>query len=150
MDKAYTQIYCHILIIVQGRFQLISNGWKDELYKYIAGIISNQGQKLIIINGMPDHVHLLIGMKANCNLSDLMRDIKGSSTKWINRKGFIGGKFKWQSGFGAFTNGHSEISIIANYIKSQERLHKNISLKEEYIGMLKEYDVDYKEEYLFN
>ncbi len=150
MDKVYTQIYCHILIIVHGRFQLISNSWKDELYKYIAGIISNQGQKLIIINGMPDHVHLLIGMKANCNLSNLMRDIKGCSTKWINRKGFIDRKFKWQSGFGAFTKGHSEISIIANYIKSQERLHKNISLKEEYIGMLKEYDVDYKEEYLFN
>ena len=94
MANTYTQIYFHIVFAVKGRNNIILSKWKDELYKYISGIISNKNQKLFTINGMPNHIHLLIGTKPNCNLSDLIRDIKSNSSKWINEKQFINGKFE--------------------------------------------------------
>ena len=104
----------------------------------------------MIINGMPDHLHLLIGTKPNCNLSDLVRDIKANSSKWINEKQFIKGKFEWQTGFGAFTIGQSQISKIVNYIKNQEVHHTKKTFKEEYTGFLNAYEIDYKNKYLFD
>ena len=104
----------------------------------------------MIINGMPDHLHLLIGTKPNCNLSDLVRDIKANSSKWINEKQFIKGKFEWQTGFGAFTIGQSQISKIVNYIKNQEAHHTKKTFKEEYTGFLNAYEIDYKNKYLFD
>ena len=103
MANTYTQLYFHIVFAVKGRNNLISINWEEELYKYITGIISNKNQKLMIVNGMPNHIHLLIGTKPNCNLSDLVRDLKANSSKWINEKRFVRGKFEWQRGFGAFT-----------------------------------------------
>ena len=149
MANTYTQLYFHIVFAVKGRQNLISKKWKDELYKYITGIISNKNQKLIIVNGMPDHLHLLIGTKPNCNLSDLVRDIKANSSKWVNEKGFINGKFEWQTGFGAFTLGQSQIPKILNYIKKQEEHHKKQTFKEEYIDFLNAYEIEFKNEYLF-
>ena len=109
MANTYTQLYFHLIFAVQGRANLISPKWKEELNKYITGIITNKGQKLIAINGMPDHLHLLIGMKPDCNLSDLLRDVKANSSKFVNDKNWIMGKFEWQKGFGAFTLGHSQL-----------------------------------------
>lgn len=149
MANTYTQLYFHIVFAVKGRQNHISKTWKDELYKYISGIISNKNQKLMIINGMPDHIHLLIGTKPNCNLSDLVRDIKANSSKWINEKHFVNGKFEWQTGFGAFTLGQSQISKIVNYIKNQEGHHSKKTFREEYIDFLKAYQIDFKNEYLF-
>jgi len=102
MANTYTQIHIHAVFAVQNRTSLIANGWKDELYKYIAGIVSKQGHKLLVINGMPDHLHLLIGLRPVQSLSDLMQDIKGSSSKWINDNKLVKGKFRWQEGFGRF------------------------------------------------
>ena len=103
MANTYTQLYVHLVFTVKGRSNLISTRWKEDLYKYITGIITNEKQKLMIINGMPDHLHLLIGLKPDCNLSDLMRTIKANSSKWINENRFVVGKFQWQTGFGAFS-----------------------------------------------
>lgn len=150
MANTYTQLYFHVVFAVKGRGNLIAKKWKDELYKYITGIISNKNQKLMIINGMPNHIHLLIGTKPNCNLSDLVRDIKSNSTKWINEKQFINGKFTWQTGFGAFTVSQSQLSKITVYIKNQEEHHKVKSFKEEYIDFLKAYNIQYKSEYIFD
>jgi len=150
MANTYTQLYFHVIFAVKGRRNHISKKWKDELYKYITGIILNKSQKLMIINGMPDHLHLLIGTKPNCNLSDLVRDIKANSSKWINEKQFIKGKFEWQTGFGAFTIGQSQISKIVNYIKNQEAHHTKKTFKEEYTGFLNAYEIDYKNKYLFD
>jgi len=150
MANTYTQLYFHVIFAVKGRRNHISKKWKDELYKYITGIILNKSQKLMIINGMPDHLHLLIGTKPNCNLSDLVRDIKANSSKWINEKQFIKGKFEWQTGFGAFTIGQSQISKIVNYIKNQEVHHTKKTFKEEYTGFLNAYEIDYKNKYLFD
>ena len=100
MANTYTQLYFHIVFAVRGRQNHISPKWKEELYKYISGVVTNKGQKLMTINGIPNHIHLLIDTKPNCNLSDLIRDIKANSSKWINEKRFINGRFMWQKGFG--------------------------------------------------
>jgi len=149
MANTYTQLYFHIVFAVKGRNNLIAIRWKDELYKYISGIITNKNQKLMIINGMPNHVHLLIGTKPTCNLSDLVRDIKANSSKWINEKQFINGKFEWQTGFGAFTIGQSQVPKIVNYIKNQEEHHKSKSFKEEYISFLNAYAIKFDSAYTF-
>ena len=137
MANTYTQIYFHIVFAVKGRTCHIANNWKEELYKYITGVIFHKDQKMIRINGMQDHVHILIGLKPNIMLSDLVRDLKSSSSKWINEKGFIKEQFSWQKGFGAFSVSHSELPKVINYIINQEQHHKTISFKEEYLNFVK-------------
>jgi len=149
MADTYSQIYIHIVFAVKGRDNLISGKWKDELYKYITGIINNEGQKLLAINGMPDHVHILIGLKPTVALSNIVRDIKANSSKFINEQRFIAGKFEWQQGFGAFSYSHSQIHVIVKYIENQEEHHKRQTFREEYLGFLKLFNVDYKEEFVF-
>ena len=150
MANTYTQLYFHVVFSVKGRQKLIAKKWKDELYKYITGIITNKHQKLLAINGVEDHIHILIGTKPTCNLSDLVRDIKSNSSKWVNELNLTQKKFQWQSGFGAFTLGHSQLGTIINYIERQEEHHRSKSLNEEYIAFLKSYEVAYKKEYLFS
>lgn len=123
MANTYTQLYFHIVFAVKGRANLISAHYKEELNKYITGIITNKKQKLMIINGMPDHLHLLISLKPDCCLSDLVREIKTSSSQFVNEKRWIPGKFEWQKGFGAFTVSHSGVKAVANYIENQEAHH---------------------------
>lgn len=149
MANTYSQLYIQIVFAVKGRQNLISSRWKNELYKYITGIVTNENQKLIVINGMPDHIHILIGLKPNKALSDLVRDIKANSSRFINEKRWINGKFEWQSGFGAFTYGHSQLTNVINYIQNQEEHHKTKTFREEYIGFLKAFEIDYKDEYVF-
>ncbi|WP_202700765.1 IS200/IS605 family transposase [Flavobacterium sp. UGB4466] len=150
MASTYSQLYIHIVFTVKGRQNLISKNWKDELYKYMTGIISNKGQKLIAINGMPDHIHILIGLKPDKSISDLVRDIKANSSKFINDSKWVNGKFEWQTGFGAFSYSHSHLTNVIRYIENQEEHHKTKTFKEEYIGFLKSFNVDFKNEYLFD
>ncbi|WPR72310.1 IS200/IS605 family transposase [Flavobacterium sp. NG2] len=150
MANTYSQIYIHIVFAVKGRQNLISKNWKDELYKYITGIVTNEGQKLIAINGMPDHVHILIGLKPDKSLSDLVRSIKANSSRFINDKKWINGKFEWQTGFGAFSYNHSQLTNVINYIQNQEEHHKKKTFKEEYVDFLKAFDIDYNNLYLFD
>ncbi|QLC66904.1 IS200/IS605 family transposase [Flavobacterium sp. LPB0248] len=150
MANTYSQLYIQIVFAVKGRQNLISKKWKDEIYKYITGIIVNQKQKLIAINGMPDHIHILVGIKPNISISDLVRDIKASSSKFINEQKWINGKFEWQTGFGAFSYGHSQLTNVIKYIENQEEHHKTKTFKEEYIAFLKLFNIDFKNEYLFD
>lgn len=150
MANTYSQLYIQIVFAVKGRQNLIAPQWKDELYKYITGIISNEGQKLIVINGMPDHVHILIGLKPNKSISDLVRDIKANSSRLINEKRWIKGKFEWQTGFGAFSYSHSHLDKVVQYIKNQEKHHAKKSFKEEYIAFLETFQIDYDNNYLFD
>lgn len=150
MANTYTQIYIHIVFAVKGRQNLVSKDWKDELYKYITGIITNEGQKLIAINGISDHIHILIGLKPDKSLSDLVRDIKANSSRFINERSWINGKFEWQTGFGAFSYNHSQLTNVISYIQNQEKHHKKKTFKEEYVEFLKSFDVDYKNEYIFD
>jgi putative transposase len=119
------------------------------LYKHITGIVQNQNHKVLAINGMPDHIHVLIGLRPNKSLSDLLQDIKGDSSGWINRKRFVNGKFSWQEGFGAFSYGKSQVNSVNGYIKNQEVHHRKKTFLEEYHEFLEKFEVDYDKRYLF-
>ena len=150
MADTFTQIYIHIIFAVKGRQHLISNTRKEELYMFISGIIRKNGQKIIAINGMPDHIHILIGLKPAKPLSDLVREIKANSSRFINEKRWITGKFEWQKGFGAFSYSHSQLTTVINYINNQEDHHKKKSFRQEYEEFLKLYRVDYNPSYLLD
>jgi REP element-mobilizing transposase RayT len=148
MPNTYSQLYAHVVFSVKKRENLISINWKEKLYQYITGIIKNKNQKLMIINGMPDHLHLLIGFNPDCSLSDLVRDIKSNASKWINENHFVKGKFEWQTGFGAFSVSPLQIKNVIKYIANQEEHHRKKSFQKEYIQFLQESGIEFKMEYL--
>ncbi|MCF8293752.1 MAG: IS200/IS605 family transposase [Chitinophagaceae bacterium] len=150
MAGTFSQLYIQTVFAVKGRENLIDKKWRDELYKYISGIITGKGQKSIIVNGVADHIHCFIGLKPSMSISDLMRDVKNNSSKFINEKGFIKGKFSWQEGYGAFSYSHSQIEQVYNYILNQEMHHQKKTFKEEYLEFLSRYEIDYKTDYLFD
>jgi putative transposase len=150
MPSTYSQIYIQIVFAVKGRQSLIQVSWEEDLYKYITGIVQNKGQKMLAINGMPDHIHLLIGMKPSCNLSDLVREIKKASNGFINDKKFCPFKFEWQEGYGAFSYSHSALNNVIGYIHNQKEHHQKKSFRDEYIDFLKKFEVEFKEEYVFD
>ena len=150
MADTFTQIYLHFVFAVENRMSLVRNEWKDELYKYITGIVTTQKHKLLAINGMPDHLHLFVGFNPSQSVSDLLQDIKGSSSTWINEKGFLRGKFNWQLGYGAFSYSRSQIDSVIKYIENQEKHHQKLSFKQEYIRFLKRFDVHFEEKNIFH
>jgi putative transposase len=150
MADTFTQIYIQVVFAVRNRHALIKTNWEDELYKYITGIVKNKGQKMIAINGTSNHIHFFIGMTPNCCLSDLVREIKKSSTNFIKDKRFCPYAFSWQEGFGAFSYSQSQISEVAKYIENQKKHHRNKTFEEEYKAFLKVFQIEYKDEYLFD
>ncbi len=149
MANTYSQIYVHFVFSVQNRMSLISPKWQSELYQYMSSIIMNQGHKTYAINGMPDHVHILVSMNPKQAPSDLMHSVKRSSSLWVNNKRLVVGKFAWQEGFGAFSYGKSQIPKIAKYIEKQKEHHKKQTFREEYIQFLKLFEVEYDERYIY-
>jgi putative transposase len=149
MSNTYTQLYVQIVFSPKGRQNLINEQIKNNVYGYITGIIKNKNQKLLIINGMPDHVHIFLGFSPELSISDLVRDIKSNSTEYINKEKLIPGKFSWQSGYGAFTYSKSQVEKVVNYIQRQEEHHRKKTFKEEYLELLKKYEIGFDEKYLF-
>jgi len=147
--STFSQIYTQAVFAVKGRASLINQLWEEELYKYITGIIRNKGQKMLAINGMPDHIHFLIGMKPSCCLADLVREIKKSSNEFIKENKFTSHKFQWQEGYGAFSYSHSHLDNVIKYILNQKKHHRKKTFKEEYIEFLRKFEIEFKEEYLF-
>jgi putative transposase len=150
MANTYSQIYIQIVFAVARRENLIKSEWQTELYKYITGIVKNHDQKLIAIGGVENHVHILLGIKPNIALSDLVREIKANSSRFINERNFVRGKFAWQDGFGAFSYSHSHLGDVIRYIKNQEEHHKKMTFKDEYLKFLQSYQIDFDEKYLFD
>lgn len=150
MANTYTQIYLHIVFAVEHRQNLIPKQHKAELHQYITGIITNKKHKLIQINSMPDHIHILVGVNPMVAISDLVRDIKANSSRFINNRQWIVGRFSWQEGFAAFSYSHSQLGNVANYIRNQEKHHSKKSFREEYIEILKRFNVDFDERYIFD
>ena len=150
MANTFTQIYLQLVFAVQNRASLIGAEWKDELYKYITGIVQNNGHKLIAINGMPNHLHVCIGYKPHQLIPDLLHDIKAYSSKWINNRKFINEKFRWQEGYGAFSYSHSQLDSVVKYINNQQQHHKKQTFRVEYIEFLKKFNIPYDERYVLS
>ena len=149
MANTYTQCYFHLVFAVKNRNALVKKEWKDEMEKYITGIVQNHQHKMLAIGSMPDHIHILIGYNVNQLIPDLVEEIKTSTNAWIKARRLSEFKFEWQIGYGAFTNSRSQIYMEIKYILSQQEHHKKKKFKEEYLEMLKNNDVIFNNEYLF-
>lgn len=150
MAGTYSKMYVHIVFAVKYRARVIDPSWKEELNKYICGIINGKSVKPIIANSAGDHIHILVGFKPSVNISDLVRDIKNNSTNFINKRRFTQGVFSWQEGYGCFTCSHAGMKKLYCYIRDQELHHKRKGFKEEYTGLLKINEVEYEEKYVFD
>ena len=133
-----------------GHYQFLQVEWRDELHKYIAGTITGEGAKSLAVGGWKDHVHVFFGLQPALATSEILKKIKANSSRWINEQGFIKGRFEWQPGYGAFSYSRSQRDPVIKYIMNQEDHHKTHTFKEEYLKMLKDFEVMYDEQYLFN
>jgi len=150
MAGTFSQCYVQVVFAVKNRQPLIENSWKNELHKYMAGIISGKNQKSMIVNGMPDHMHALIGLRPNMPVSDLVRDLKNNSSSFINDRKFLRSKFSWQEGYGAFSYGQTQINSVYDYILNQERHHEKRTFKEEYIELMQKFRIEFNEKYVID
>ena len=149
MPNTYTQIHIQFVFAVKFRKALIEDSYKQELYQYITAIVQSYGHKMLAINGVADHIHIFIGMRPTQSISDLMQDIKGNSSKWVNDKKFLKVKFEWQGGYGAFSYSKSHVQNVIKYVKNQEKHHAKQTFRAEYIDFLKKFDIEYDERYIF-
>lgn len=149
MANTYSQIYIHVVFATRYRENIISKEWRDDLHRYIAGIITNTGAKSLAVGGWNDHVHLFFGMPPTLLIPELVNRVKANSSKWVNENRLMKGKFRWQSGYGAFSYSKNQRDIIIKYIKNQEEHHRSMSFKEEYVKTLTDFGVDYDARYLF-
>ena len=142
-------MYLHVVFAVAHQESLIEQKWEEALFKYISGIASHCGQKLLAIDGMPDHIHILLSIGPDCKLSDLMRLMKCNSSRWVNENGLAHGKFQWQSGYGAFSVSTGRLDAVRNYIRGQKEHHAKETFHEEYIRVLNENGIGFDERYIF-
>ena len=149
MANTYTQIHIQAIFAVQNRQSLIQREWREELYKYMTGIIQKNNHKMLQINGMPDHIHIFFGMRPSQSLSDLMKAVKGDSSEWINKRGFTKHKFSWQAGYGAFSYVKSQVPKVIQYIQNQEEHHRKKTFTEEYLAFLEAFEIEYDERFIF-
>lgn len=149
MSNTYTKIYIHLVFAVKNRENKIKESFRIELEKYITGVIRNRKHKLLAIYCMPDHAHILVGLNPDQSISNLVRDIKANSSKFINEKRFLNQKFNWQYGYGAFSYSRSHLDNVIKYINNQPVHHKKRTFKEEYLDILKKFEIKYDDKYLF-
>ncbi|MGM0587640.1 MAG: IS200/IS605 family transposase [Bacteroidota bacterium] len=149
MANTYTQIHIHAIFAVQNRQSLLQKSWRDELYSYITGILQNHGHKMLQINGVEDHVHMLFGLRPNQSLSNLMKNVKQHFSVWINEKELALAHFKWQAGYGAFSHSKSQLPKVIAYIQNQEEHHCKRSFQEEYLDFLDKWEIDFDQRYIF-
>jgi len=150
MANKYMKIYLQIVFAVKGRQSLIQPEWEPDLHKYMTGIIQNKKQKLLAINGMPDHIHIFIDYKGHILIEDLVREVKKASNTFIKDNKFTPYKFAWQSGYGVFSYSNSQKGNVMTYIQKQKEHHKKHTFKEEYLKLLQLFEIDFKEEYVFD
>ncbi|MEO6549774.1 MAG: IS200/IS605 family transposase [Ferruginibacter sp.] len=149
MPNTYTQVHLQFVFAPKYRASLILSSWENDLYKYITGIVQNNNHKMITINGMPDHVHMLVGFRSTQSMADLMQDVKAGSSKWINDNKYCKGRFEWQSGYGAFSYAKSQLPNVIRYIENQKEHHNRKTFLEEYKLFLEKFEVEYDEKYIF-
>jgi putative transposase len=150
MGNSYTQLHIHLVFAVKYREAAVKRAWKEDLHRYLTGIVQNNGHKMLAVHSMEDHTHILLGLRPRQSISDLMQDVKSGSSKWINENRFCKGKFSWQEGFGAFSVSKFGVPIVTDYIRNQEEHHRKKTFIDEYKELLKENDIEYDERYIFH
>lgn len=150
MANTYTQLHIQLVFALKGRDNLIPQKHKEELHKYITGIVQSRGNKMLAINAMPDHIHIFLGLNPANSISDLVRDIKTNSSTFITQQKLTQHKFNWQEGYGAFSYAHSQVDAVIQYVLNQEQHHKKQTFKEEYLQFLNKFEIEYDEKYLFD
>lgn len=149
MANTYSQVNIHCVFAVKGRENLITKSFKDDLHRYMSGILKNDGSFPLAVNGWLDHVHVFFELPMTMSISDQMRVLKATSSKWINDNKLVKGKFSWQEGYGAFSYAKSQRDVVINYIKNQEEHHQKQSFKQEYLELLEKFEIPYDERYIF-
>ncbi len=149
MANTYSQVNIHCVFAVKGRENLITKSFRDDLHRYMSGILKNDGSFPLAVNGWLDHVHVFFELPMTVAISDQMRMLKATSSKWINDNKLVKGKFSWQEGYGAFSYAKSQRDVVINYIKNQEEHHMKQSFKQEYLELLKKFEIPYDERYIF-
>jgi len=149
MSNTYSQLNIHLVFCVQGKENVLNKALRERLFPYISGTIKSKGHFSLAVNGFTDHVHIFFELSPKVAISDLVRDLKSSSSKWINDNKLIKGKFNWQTGYGAFSYSRSQRNTVIKYIMNQEEHHKGLTFKEEYLELLKKFEINFNEEYLF-
>jgi len=149
MANTYTQLSIHVVFAVKGRESSLHAKMRPELFKYISGILNKTNQFSLAVNGYKDHVHVFFELNPVNSLSEVVRIVKTNSSKWINENNLIPGKFSWQEGYGGFSYSRSQRDTVINYIINQEEHHKQKSFREEYLGILKTFQIDFEEQYVF-
>lgn len=149
MANTYTQIHLHFVFAPKYRASLINGSWENDLYKYITGIVQANKHKLVVINGMPDHIHMLVGFRPTQSIADFMQDVKAGSSKWVNENQYCKERFEWQSGYGAFSYSKSQLPTVIRYIENQKEHHRRKPFLDEYKLFLEKFEVEYNERYVF-
>lgn len=149
MANTYTQLNIHIVFAVKGRENILTKNFRDDLFRYISGILKNTGQYPLAVNGYKDHVHVFFELNPKNSISDIVRDIKANSSKWINENKFVLGRFSWQEGFGVFSYSRSQRNTVIQYILNQEEKHSTTTFREEYLKLLHDFEIEFNDEYVF-
>jgi putative transposase len=150
MPNTYTQLNLHYIFAVKFRNAVISPSWETELYKFITTIFQDNGHKIIQLNGVADHIHILAGLNASQSISLTIQKVKSESSKWVNSKRFLPSKFAWQEGYAAFTYSKSQLPEVIRYIQNQKLHHEKQTFIEEYMRFLTAFEVPFEEKYIFN
>jgi len=150
MSNTYSQVHLQFVFAAKFRASLVQPHWENDLYKYITGIVQNNNHRMIAINGMPDHVHILVGFRTTQTIADFMQDVKTGSSQWINGEGFCKSRFEWQSGYGVFSYSKSQLLDLIRYIENQKQHHQKITFLKEYKNLLEEFEIPYEEKYIFH
>lgn len=150
MANTYHQIYIQLIFAVKGRQSLLKKEFRQEFFKVMASMIQNFGHKSIIVNGVADHVHCFVGLNPDKTISDLVEKLKTSSNHFLKDKNWVDGSFSWQKGYGAFSYSKSHVERVYQYILNQEAHHQKMTFKDEYMTLLKKFEIEFKNEYLFD
>jgi len=149
MANTYSQLNVHCVFAVKGRENLIATHFRDDLHRYMSGILKNDGSFPLAVNGWMDHVHVFFELSVTMTVADQMRMLKATSSKWINDNKFLPGKFSWQEGYGAFSYSRSQRDSVIKYLINQEEHHRNQTFREEYLELLRNFEIPFENKYVF-
>ncbi len=149
MANSYTQVHVQFVFAVKCRAALINNEWKERLHQYITGIFQENKHKMLQVNSMPDHIHILIGLRPHQSISSLIQNVKTESSKWIKAQSFCSSPFAWQEGYGAFSYAKSQVPDVIRYIQNQEMHHRKETFLDEYRKFLTLFEIEWNEQYIY-